>query len=81
MTHEDAAMSARELETARFMLGIPYGWKLRLFQRTGKWVLQATAQGDRSLPCGHRSMQATATSVPLVVAAMARTVRFHENES
>ena len=52
---------------------------------SGYWTLTATAGRRagvalRSLPCGHRSMQVTATALPLAVARLAGRLRFHQRE-
>lgn len=76
---------ADEWARVQRVLGIPRGWTLQPREREGHWVGDSyypfwtlTATGGPALSCGHRSMQVTASSLPLAVAVMAVRVRFHE---
>lgn len=59
-------------------LGIPHGWRLRVFEHNGRWIVSAS--GKEPMPCGHRSMRSSASSAPLAVAHMFRTIDFHRME-
>lgn len=75
------AMTEREWQMVGRLLGIPGDWTLRPHKMAGRWRLTATAsRSDPPLPCGHRSMQVTATALPLAVAKMVGCVEFHRTE-
>ena len=88
---EAPLMDEKDWSHVRMLLGIPYGWTLRAVHRFdgGRlgdyWVL--TASGPRgltyrtgALACGHRTMQVSATELPVAVAAMAARYRFHQRD-
>lgn len=78
-----AADDTTDWDQAARLLGIPFGWKMRPNAHDGYWTLTATAPKRpdmRSLPCGHRSAQVTATTLPLAVARMAQRIRFHQRD-
>ena len=78
---EPDVLTTRDWAAARAALGIPHGWTLSPRRHDGYWTLPATAPNDgRSLPCGHRSMQVTATALPLAVARLAARLRFHQRD-
>lgn len=60
-------------------VGLPYGWTARVKALPdGRALVTAlAARNGEPLPCGHRSVHATARTPTLAVALLARWVRFH----
>ncbi len=76
-------MGPADWSVVRALLGIPQGWTLRPRRHDGYWTLSAAADRHEwtgALPCGHRSMQVTATTTAIAVARMANRLRFHQRE-
>ena len=76
---EDEHLTRADLERIRWDLGIPIDWTFRARRFGDRWKLTAT--GGDPMRCGHRSMEVTARTLLLAVAAMARRIRFHRTES
>lgn len=75
----DEQLTPADWQRIRWDLGIPIGWKLRPRRSGDRWKLIAT--GVDPMRCGHRSMQVTAPTLLLAVAAMARALEFHRTEA
>lgn len=71
-------MGLADWKVVVWRLGIPSDWTLKPRRFDGYWKL--TAHGPTALSCGHRSMQVTATALPLAVAEMASRLRLHQRD-